>query len=236
MNIHETEITSQVTRALCATKQAIHTLETHYKQAAQLKSIKDLSFPYRTHCQAFDGRRIEFRYFERKYPDKLIFLAKTTDEQILFVKFTRKYSADAHIHCAKKGVAPPLHAVETLPGAWLMVVMDLLDGALYHHLEDSHADRDQLRSRVTQAMEVLHQGGYVHGDLRDVNLMIRKEGEVSSENPGVMLLDFDWAGKLETALYPPNVNPEVKGRPLGAEDGLPILRAHDKAMLDYMFR
>jgi tRNA A-37 threonylcarbamoyl transferase component Bud32 len=37
----------------------------------------------------------------------------------------------------------------------------------------------------------LHQAGYVQGDIRDANIMVRKDGSL-----GFMLIDFDWAGEI----------------------------------------
>jgi len=46
----------------------------------------------------------------------------------------------------------------------------------------------------------LHKAGFVHGDVRDTNIIVRKDGK-----PGFMLLDFDWSRLLGEARYPKNV-------------------------------
>ena len=58
----------------------------------------------------------------------------------------------------------------------------------------------ELRNLVLKET-LLHQVGYVYGDLRDTNLMVRKDGQ-----SGFMLVDFDWAGKFGEVCYPMNVN------------------------------
>ena len=50
-----------------------------------------------------------------------------------------------------------------------------------------------------------------------------------------MLLDFDWAGPIETARYPIYVNREGIRRPDGVWDGKKILVQHDLDMLKYLF-
>ena len=42
---------------------------------------------------------------------------------------------------------------------------------------------------------------YVHGNLRDTNLMVRKNGV-----PEMMPFDFDWVGEIGKVRYPVNVN------------------------------
>lgn len=222
-----------MTQAIVAAKKAILALIQHYNSVPATPSERNdtFSFPYRTHYTS-GKERVEFRYHERLYDTKLVFLAKTTQNKDVCVKFTRKYSVAAHERCAENFVAPRLLADETLPGGWIMVVMEYLDEALYEHFGNSN--RHQLQERVARAIEILHTGEFVHGDVRDVNVMIRKEFNESDQDPGVMLLDFDWAGKVNEAHYPPHVNTQIF-RPPGAEDNLPITKAHDLAMLDYMF-
>jgi serine/threonine protein kinase len=246
-NFHETEIFSQVARALAATKAAVETLKSYYyemksspKASSSSNNIEEMSFPYRTYYKGRDpqGQRVEFRYEKRIEDTKLMFLAKNTQGRTVFIKFTRKYSATAHEYCSDRGVAPILHAVERLPGGWFMVVMDYLDSTLYSHplAPIPPDDRSALYSRIKRAMDILHDGGFVHGDFRDINMMIRNKAQFTTldEDPGVMLLDFDWAGKNGDIRYPPNVNTEL-WRPPGVADGVMIEQAHDQAMLNHMF-
>jgi hypothetical protein len=73
----------------------------------------------------------------------------------------------------------------------------------------------------------LHQTGYVHGDLCDTNIMVRKNGQ-----SGFMLVDFDWVGKIGEVCYPMNVNTNpALGCPAGAYDGEVIKANHDMDML-----
>ena len=76
----------------------------------------------------------------------------------------------------------------------------------------------------------LHQAGYVHGDIRATNIMVKKSGE-----KGMMLLDFDWAGAIGEIQYPMNVNITDIRRPEGAIDKQLVLAEHDMAMIVYMF-
>ncbi|PVF91820.1 hypothetical protein CPB86DRAFT_718713 [Serendipita vermifera] len=249
-NIHQRETRSQVAKALAATRRAITALESHYNDLkippkAEVGIGNWEPFPYRTYYevegQDSQRRRVEITYQERIYTDKLLFTAKDTEGNSLFIKFTHQYSAAAHKHCAEHGVAPALHAVEDLPGRWFMVVMDYLDDEVYDDLRISpSSDKDirlQLYAKVKQVMETLHSGGFVHGDFRKVNLKVRKNWKesTSEQDVGVMLVDFDWAGKAGEARYPANVNHRFY-RPKGVEDGALIEQDHDVAMVDHMFK
>lgn len=60
--------------------------------------------------------------------------------------------------------------------------------------------------------------------------MVKKDG-----SPGIMLIDFDWAGVVGEVRYPMNVNDVDIRRPYGAYDDELITAEHDDIMIDYMF-
>lgn len=68
--------------------------------------------------------------------------------------------------------------------------------------------------------------GFVHGDLRESNL------KVNINTGKLVLLDFDWAGKVGIDVYPPFMNPIIPW-PAGAETGKCLEYAHDE---DWMAR
>jgi len=193
---------------------------------------ENLHYPYRRHYRNHNGVPVEFEYIRRIYVDKLLFLCRNTASESLCVKFTKKYSATAHRHCAASGVAPEVHAVEDPPGGWIMVVMEYLDDENYQRLRSSDIDRAVLAEDMRRVIDVLHGGGFVHGDIRDVNTMVRRTWRTGEEK--VLLVDFDWAGEQGTARYPPNVNRAEIFRPGGAIDGEPITREHDIEMVRHM--
>jgi len=76
-----------------------------------------------------------------------------------------------------------------------MVVMELVDKEVYAEYSESHSDlrfpgATEVRTVVEEAVNTLHFGGFVHGDIRDTNLLVRIDGKL-----GVVLVDFDW-GRL----------------------------------------
>lgn len=159
---------------------------------------------------------------------KLLFSAKTTDDKMLCIKFVRRYSKEVHQRCASGGFAPVLYGFERLPGGWYMVVMEIItdDYCCLGELSVPYPHHDAL----TAGLQSLHQESYVHGDIRNTNVMVKKDC-----SPGFKLVDFDWSGIIGEIRYPINVYRGKRlWRPAGAEDGQLILAEHDIQMLHAM--
>jgi serine/threonine protein kinase len=125
------------------------------------------------------------------------------------------------------GFAPTLRGFEPIAGGWKMVIMDVIGGGYCELKSPTPALLDKIKDKLVR----LHQEGYVHGDVRDVNIMVEQNGS------DFMLLDFDWAGKITKVRYPPNVYiGHGLWRPEGAYDGELIKADHDLQMLDALFR
>lgn len=114
-----------------------------------------------------------------------------------------------------------------------MIVMDLLEE--YECLHDvkhslSSEQKARLRAEIRSRLTELHQENFVHGDVRDANVMVKRD------RLEWKLVDFDWSGKIGEVRYPMNVNRGLGlRRPEGALDGQRILANHDIEMLDYLF-
>jgi RIO-like serine/threonine protein kinase len=109
-----------------------------------------------------------------------------------------------------------------------MVTMDVVgDG---YRCFDGASRGDRLYEEMREKLAGLHQAGFVHGDVRDTNVMVLQG------SPGFMLVDFDWAGQIGEVQYPMNVNrgPDLV-RPDGAYDGELIMADDDMEMLAIMF-
>ena len=230
-----TNMRNHVARHLVAFKKAVLTLKNYYQEITSVdisRPPKPQIFPYRTYFNCVEGGdtlRQDFEYTCQPIEDKLIFFAILPGKREVCIKFVRHYSKDTHVACASLGCAPKLHAFETLPGGWFMVVMDRLAPEEYDTLWEVGPTKhsfDMMKNHLVQ----LHQKGYVHGDVRDTNIM------VSKRDGTCMLVDFDWAGKIGDVRYPMNVNRAGIWRPSGAVDGRLILAEHDLAMLDHIGR
>jgi serine/threonine protein kinase len=102
-----------------------------------------------------------------------------------------------------------------------MAVMEYLNPETYRMLDYSDTG---LMAEIRRAVMVLHDGGFVHGDIRDLNVMTRHHRGTGEDARNVFLLDFDWARRDGVAKCPPNVNVTSVRRPEGARDGALIMK------------
>ncbi|KAF9222785.1 hypothetical protein BS17DRAFT_782582 [Gyrodon lividus] len=241
---HSTDTDTQFTvaRHMAAFRKSVRSLKQYYEGMPADGLANTLShpslFPYPTsYTSLIDNSEKTFRYRERvKDNYKLIFFGTLVEDLAteipICIKFVRRYSREAHLCCAQSGFAPTLRGFGPIPGGWFMVVMDELVG--YKSLADL---TDRLPKSVFEAIRIqlnqLHSGGFVHGDVRDANIMVRKAAGGTFE---LMIIDFDWAGEVNAARYPPYVNRNGIDRPDDADDGELILAVHDHWMLDDMIK
>ncbi|KAF5347362.1 hypothetical protein D9757_015170 [Collybiopsis confluens] len=190
-------------------------------EASSSQSNNDLGSQSRTESST----AIPFSYVDRIDPLRLVFGARTATTERLIVKFGYgHYGVDAHRAAAKAGLAPALLGFSKLEGGWWMVVMECLDSgfrscAKYKFLEQA------CRTIIEESMAKFTALGYVHGNLRASNVLVRKlEGQWECR-----LIDFDWAGRENQVTYPLGVYcTSGLYRPLTHMDGLPITVDHDR--------
>jgi serine/threonine protein kinase len=176
-------------------------------------------------------------------------VAKTDGRVKVVVKFVMRYGEDVHKFLAIGGWAPNLRYCSPLcktglhndsttrlfqsapPGlhsnVMRMVVMDYVD-AQSNPPPDAH-------HQVKEVLDRLHLKGYVHGDLREPNILF--------EGNKVKLVDFDWCGWYDTgqadenigdstyAYYPLRISRAVDMYHADAKPLTPILPAHDLEMV-----
>jgi len=85
----------------------------------------------------------------------------------IVVKFTRKYGKELHEFCANQNYSPKLLAYERLSGDWVGVAMEFVASACY--IMDSKFSQEcgqQWFDKIDEMVAVIHEAGYVHGDLR----------------------------------------------------------------------
>lgn len=230
---HATDVTMRMTAArhFGAAKKAISSLEHYYKHYIDaLEPPPQPEFPHPNHfISVSDQEHHDIRYVAPLFADKLIFHAQTDGEDVC-VKFVYRYSRAVHDFCASSGFAPRLRGFDSIPGGWWMVTMDYVNDE-YEELEMLTMDaRAHFHEEITATIEKLHQRGFVHGDIRASNILVKKNGE-----PGIKLIDFDWAGVIGEVRYPMNVNRVQIGRPEGAYDGELIMANHDIDMVKIVF-
>lgn len=114
-------------------------------------------------------------------------------------------------------------------GRQQMVVMEYVEGQTADSLSSRPWPKD-LYAQLKEILIRLHKRGYVYGDLRPPNVIIRN---VNDKRQAV-LLDFDWAGRALYVYYPLFLNKKVF-EPVGVAPLDRIKRKHDRACLDHWF-
>jgi hypothetical protein len=238
-NVHESAIVMRAARAFGAFRIAFQELTTHYNNLSKvvpsnLGRQREVMFPYPNSFANGSGVPTMFTYLERPDPSKLIFIA-TVGHSKVFIKFTQRYSEDAHRHCAAAGVAPELYRVTLLPAGWFMVVMEYLEPTMYRTLEPQDRGSVGLITEVGRVVGVLHAGGFVHGDIRTINMMVHCEWGSSMEARKLLLLDFDWAGQEGEVKYPLDVDTQNILRHSEVRGGAGMMKKHDLFVVEHLF-
>lgn len=219
--------------------EAVQHIDNHYKDLEQ--SVPSFShearrFPYPLSTHSADhGETFSFRYASQSEESTLVFRAYIGTRPVV-VKFTRQYSADVHRFLANLQYAPALLNCECIPGGWLLVVMDESPyGVLYkQHRLLTASQEAQVESKTGHITELLHQNGFVHGDIRDSNILV-DSGSLASDNVKLHLIDFDWAGRAEQVKYPMGVNTVSVQRPAEVKYNALITKEHDIQMVKNLF-
>ncbi|GLB38821.1 hypothetical protein LshimejAT787_0506860 [Lyophyllum shimeji] len=225
MHHSDTNLRTVAARHLGAYRRALDSLMKYYRN----------ELPLITASPSLHGLSVRVYITE----DKLLFAGRLKDGGgNICVKFAHRYSKDAHAFCASIGAAPRLLGFEVIPGGWVMVVMELLGEDYVDYFDFRHRrdfDRERTRAlldEVNHSLTQLHNAGFVHGDIRDINLMVSKGGEAKFR-----LVDFDWAGRAGEVRYPMNVHAgDDLWRPDGAYDGELITTQHDLEMFGRIIR
>ena len=84
------------------------------------------------------------------------------------VKFVRSYyGTDVHKCLARANLAPKLMSCQRLPGGWVAVIMEKVDGVMsYTPLSTS------VRESIMEALNLINLHNYVYGDFRKQNILV----------------------------------------------------------------
>jgi hypothetical protein len=122
------------------------------------------------------------------------------EEKEIVVKFTRRYCIELHTFCAMKGNAPRILGYQKLSGNWIAIAMDYVSAGSITNAQGRNKHRKKWAAAARKLVKSFHDRGWVHGDLRDVNILCKREKP--------MLVDFSWGGKDEEVCYPTALLPE----------------------------
>lgn len=236
-----TRMREMTARCFGAAKMAISWLREYYERNIETLQDQSPTFPHphtyeslsqppALHSFKYEEIKAASTYHATLQIDKLVFRGKCGNEKI-FIKFVRRYSKDAHMKCSELKFAPSLRALSKIPKGWYMVVMDYISDD-YEELDDarlnlSNSTHQSLVSEIREQVKSLHAAGFVHGDIRSTNVIVKKNGRGE-----LLLIDFDWAGESNKVKYPMNINRNGILQPEGARDGALITPEHDMYMVD----
>lgn len=224
----------QAFRAACVLRHDIHEDAQRVKTNSTLTRIRNRDLPYIREIPAWppsEDRQLEFRILRVAYQDEIssencfLFHAEAQDE-IVLVKFTRRYCVKLHEFCAMSGHAPRLLGYGTVPGGWNVVVMEDVKHERNH--AGYYASRYWAKwyRDLTALMHGFHDMNLVHGDLRTNNIIVP-----ANDPQNIMLIDFDWGGEAGRVSFPTwSINEELfVGDRL---ESLVITKEHDFRVLN----
>lgn len=216
----------RIAKILVALRLGIKDLRYYYKNQPKAELVSSHFWSIETGSSTM--MLSNFRPMEEYFIDgvrKLLFFARTDTGQDVFVKFTKvsPYPEEFHNYCARKGYAPVLHGTKSsVCGRWTMVVMELLTEFEPLSCCTDKNTRLLVRNKVMPIVSEFHAAGFVHGDLRDANIMYKKEGDDCI----VSIIDFDFGGQEGVARYSLFLNTTLDW-PEGVVPGGIVKKEHD---------
>jgi hypothetical protein len=180
------------------------------------------------------GMEHSLTFLPRPSNKLLIFKAVGDMSQEYCVKIVyRPYGEEVHQILGREEMAPDLFSVSHIKNGPTMIVMKMLDESwqtLYDFAQTNprwttNGVQSIIRKRLEAILVTLERGGFVHGDFRANNIMVK-----SGEEESVMVVDFDWAGKDGKVHYPLDRNHTEINWPGGA--GSEIRLGHDRWMVE----
>ncbi|KAJ4469929.1 hypothetical protein C8J55DRAFT_479485 [Lentinula edodes] len=191
-----------------------------------------VSFPYPRSYRS-SGTTVQFTYIKRVSQIRLVFTARTEGDQDIIVKFGYgPYGVEAHQAAAESGFAPALLNHSNLAGGWWMVVMENLESD-FQPCDDFDILEPLCKDAITECVSKFHTMGFVHGDLRDTNVFVRRK----QDRWQCQLIDYDWAGREGKVVYPIGVyNTRSVWRPELHLGGQMITSEHDNSTVNEFLR
>ncbi|KAI0249173.1 hypothetical protein BJV78DRAFT_1328610, partial [Lactifluus subvellereus] len=239
----------RIARVFHVVAKAIHTLVDEYSKVRTKRGINMSEaaclLPYSSFGVNYNG--VDLVYHERlpnasgveDIPERAMFRATLGTIDVV-VKFCETYCADAHVLLARHEFASRLYHFGRVSGGLCMVVMDLVSGSNAYYCfraKDQYKEKPlpaQVLDDIRGAVKLLHDNGFVFGDLRRPNVMVVSR-ETGTKRQGGMLVDFDWAGVDGEARYPPMINDSGEIRwARGIKAGGLIEKQHDLDMLELL--
>ena len=190
--------------------------------------------PATTAVKNASGVQVRFDYLRPIEPHHHLFIAfgnSEVDKRTFVVKFARRYGAEAHQLLADADCAPDLvycgsPYADQFAGytRTVMVVTEYCPNGLFMW----DLSGQSMRTKLRQAIALLHKHGMVHGDLRWQNVLVYRAEHLR-------VIDFDWAGPEGIACYPDDLTPDASW-PASAGPGKLITKEYDLYWVERLFK
>ncbi|KAJ3478244.1 hypothetical protein NLI96_g9899 [Meripilus lineatus] len=232
-----------ITRTLYALGRALEALKTYYQGLEFTHEFlnRQRFFPFVTlYIDPETKEEVKFHFVDKMQHDQtcVTFLAiRERDAQRIVVKFVARYGTEVHKYMAEKQLAPALlYCGPVVQGSGgfgdlRMVVMDYIDGQTLFRIYKGQDLPNSVFNKIQESLDILHDGGYVFGDLRRPNVMLMNgEGPLESR---IRFIDFDWAGKEGEVRYPLNLSSRIEKVAKVMEWEI-VQREHEDRLLEAM--
>ncbi|CAJ0651072.1 15065_t:CDS:2 [Entrophospora sp. SA101] len=208
------------------------------KQKPSQLNICQASFPFVNFYTTSEEKTIKFIHQKRIFKNKLVFQIEESLTKIKrILKFVTSYGTNVHKHCFENGIAPELIFVgNKIKNTDYMTIIleDLAEfKEAYEIWEDLNQNqKESLKKYILDALHILQNGNFVHGDFCFNNIMARLD---PNKIWSVKIIDFDWTGYSGQVKYPWSLN-----TPLPCHSGVKpcaiIIPSHDRDMINRSFR
>lgn len=236
-----------LSRAFRALRLSFQELDKYYSNVPQIYHRQYPLFPDVTITDQSEEAEVTFKVqISSQHGSYLLWEAilqadDKVQEYLVYVKAVqgKYYSLQVHNLLFESGKhAPGLIATTNMPGGWLLVYMERLQNHVtldkFTHTLNS-TERDSLKVEINRVVRILHDNNFVHGDLREGNILVCRNSEKAC-GFDVKLIDFEWSGLVGTACYSHFMNHIAIHWPKGAEDGKKVTIEHDNTMLKQTFQ
>ena len=168
------------------------------------------------------------------FPKKMVFEGKLNSTTVMVKICKGKYGEAVHRAMAAKDHSPRLIDCLKVTDDTFLVVMEKFDSEMLDVYWESvlvcekKSKKRTIEQQLRNILSFMHRQGYVHGDLRDPNILVSGKSEIK-----LKIVDFNWAGKVGEVKYPSDLNTYAFRC---ARPWQKILMEHDSEQVDYIIR
>ena len=141
------------------------------------------------------------------FPKKMVFEGKLNSTTVMVKICKGKYGEAVHRAMAAEDHSPRLIDCLKVTDDTFLVVMEKFDSEMLDVYWESvlvcekKSKKRTIEQQLRNILSFMQSQGYVHGDLRDPNILVSGKSEIK-----LKIVDFNWAGKVGEVKYPSDLN------------------------------